>query len=72
MSPRKKSVAERVKSSLYLSKPLHAQLVRIADETGVSANDVIILALRQFFLADKPVAAQHSMPLPSDDFAGFD
>lgn len=67
MSPRKKSAIKKIARTAYIPEPLHEQLSKVAEETGVSANDLIILALRQFLNA--PPATP---PPADDDVAGFE
>lgn len=73
MSPRKKPAIERVARTAYIPKPLHEQLVKVAEETGVSANDIIILALRKFMGGDTtPLPAATPVSPPDDDMATFE
>lgn len=73
MSPRKKPAIERIARTAYIPKPLHEQLVKVAEETGVSANDIIILALRKF-MGGETTLPTTATPIasPDDDIATFE
>lgn len=72
MSPRKKATVKKIPRTFYIPGPLLEQLNKVADETGVSANDITILALRQY-LNIAPFAAPAEPPPPADDdVADFD
>lgn len=65
MSPRKKPTTPRVARSIYLPKKLNDTLTSEAERRGLSANDLVILALEQLFIGVTP-------PATPDDVAGFD
>lgn len=71
MSPKRKPTVKKIARTVYLPEPLHQLLNATADETGVNANNLVILALRQYLMGQgtpppAPPAAE------DDDVAGFD
>lgn len=67
MSPRKKPAVPRVARSVYLPEPLNTRLADEAERRGLSANDLIILALEQMLGG----AAAPPTPSPPSDYADF-
>ena len=66
MSPRKKSTIKRIARTVYLPPALSKMLSNEAERRGLSGNDLVILALEQFFAGAPPP------PSPVNDVVGFD
>ena len=66
MSPRKKPAVKRVARSVYLPPALSETLNHEATRRGLSGNNLIILALEQFFAGAPPP------PIDDEGMASFD
>lgn len=68
MSPKKKPAAKRTARTVYLPPALNDTLISEAERRGLSGNDLVILALEQFFVG----APRPTPPAADNDVVGFD
>lgn len=68
MSPKKKPAIKRAARTVYLPPALNDTLISEAERRGLSGNDLVILALEQFFAG----APRPAPPAADNDVVGFD
>jgi len=71
VSPRKRRAAPRIARSIYLPPALNERLTSEAERRGLSANDLVILALEQT-LGGAPPQQAPAPPAPAGDMLDFD